>query len=350
MDIGKLNDDYIACDVQRSSFYTYNGDDYDEDNGLKLGYGAYPPSLAVTFLKGAKQDSDGMDNPLTLNVQDALDSNGAVYPTLGIGFGDGVVDNEYRGMESFMYYNNSGNYLGDPKENAHFYNFLSGRWKDGSKMVHGNTGHYSDGGTIDTKYFFPGNSDPSWVGTKGIVSTPSIWTELNGTPSGNSNVPADRRGIGASGPFTFYPDSSITITVGLVFGRDYQNVGASAGVAVMKERIDTIINHYKTGYLSSCSIDTLGSYVPYVGISEIPNNKRDLIVYPNPFNDNIIVNYHKKNEVVNMTVYTLIGEKVFSKTISKKESTLRLKNLMSGVYILKIIDGNSILTQKIVKQ
>ena len=50
------------------------------------------------FLAGGYQDSDGLDNPLTTNLQNAIDSAGSPYPNLGIGYGDGVVDNERLGL------------------------------------------------------------------------------------------------------------------------------------------------------------------------------------------------------------------------------------------------------------
>lgn len=50
-------------------------------------------------------DNDGIDNPLTQVVQNAIDSLGIPYGGLGLGYGDGVVDNERYGMRKFIYYN-----------------------------------------------------------------------------------------------------------------------------------------------------------------------------------------------------------------------------------------------------
>src|SRR5690606_22279276 len=40
-DMGNPEDDYVGCDVDRSTFYGYNGDAFDEDGGFGYGYGNY---------------------------------------------------------------------------------------------------------------------------------------------------------------------------------------------------------------------------------------------------------------------------------------------------------------------
>ena len=41
-DLGFPSDDFVGCDVQRGLGYCYNGDDDDEDNGGRNGYGSTP--------------------------------------------------------------------------------------------------------------------------------------------------------------------------------------------------------------------------------------------------------------------------------------------------------------------
>lgn len=50
MDIGNYDDDFLGCDSTRSVFFTYNGDQFDEDNAGSLGYGSHPPCQAVMSL------------------------------------------------------------------------------------------------------------------------------------------------------------------------------------------------------------------------------------------------------------------------------------------------------------
>ena len=63
------------------------------------------------------QDNDGIDNPLTTNVPLAISEKGIPYKGLGIGYGDGVIDNERFGMKRFVYYDGQlpQNSFGDPQ-------------------------------------------------------------------------------------------------------------------------------------------------------------------------------------------------------------------------------------------
>lgn len=107
-DLGYAADDYVGCDVQRGLGYAYNGDAFDEDGNGVIGYGNQPPSVGIDFFEGPYQDNDGIDNPLTENVSVALQQGGIPYPGLGLGYGDGVADNERMGMFLFNYYNIGG--------------------------------------------------------------------------------------------------------------------------------------------------------------------------------------------------------------------------------------------------
>ncbi|MBK9593571.1 MAG: hypothetical protein IPO32_19420 [Crocinitomicaceae bacterium] len=62
--------------------------------------------------------------------------NGIPYPGLGIGFGDGIIDNERMGMSKFLYYNNGGGGAQtDPQSAQEYYNYLTGYWKDGTHFI-----------------------------------------------------------------------------------------------------------------------------------------------------------------------------------------------------------------------
>lgn len=318
------NSEYMGSDVARSTFYAYN----DNLNSAI--------SQSVTFLKGAKKDNDGIDNPFTPIIQDVIDSNGTPYADLGTGFGDGIIDNEHWGMEHFMSYSIGS---ASPQTPLDYYNYLKGFWRDGSQSVWGGNGNAaSSGGTIPTKYLFPGTSDPLWCSTEGVVTTPSNWSDITaGNPSG------DKRGIGSTGPFTFEPDSSIAITLAFVYGRDYQNTGNQAGIVVMQERIDSIRHYFNTDFVSACN----GS-AP-VSVKKI-NNSNNLLVYPNPFSSQFNIKYNAKSSSAILEVYNLLGEKIISQAIKQSLTTINLSQQKKGIYFIKVIDGNQFLSQKIVKQ
>ncbi len=230
-DIGNYSDDYAGCDVSRGLGYMYNGDLFDEADAGKPGYGENPPALGCDFFEGPYQDADNIDNVgpyldettqelIVPTVLDAIAGKGIVYKGVGVGYSDGIVDNERFGMRRFTYYTLTAAYpYTDPKNAAEFYNFMEGTWANGSEMFYGGMGY--DGSTGATSepsdYMFPGDSDPLQWATGGVDMTglfPNGWDE-----STNGNTPQDRRFVQSAGPFILKPGAVNNITVGIVFGR-----------------------------------------------------------------------------------------------------------------------------------
>ena len=216
-DLGGSTDDYVGCDAERGLGYCYNGLASDAGGSGITGYGTTPPAVGIDFFEGPYADNDGIDNPLTQIVQDAIDSNGIPYKGLGIGYGDGIVDNERYGMKKFVYYSiGNGQHPGDgdPTSALDFYNYMRGIWRDGSNMVWGGNGHYLGGGTVKADLLFPGDSDPLFWSTQGVNASPADWSEYN-----ESNPPGDRRFLESAGPFTLEPGAVNNLTVGVVWAR-----------------------------------------------------------------------------------------------------------------------------------
>ncbi|MBX2959925.1 MAG: T9SS type A sorting domain-containing protein [Flavobacteriales bacterium] len=324
LDVGNANDDYIGCDVSRGTFYAYNGDDFDEDANGVSGYGASPPFQGVTFLKGAKQEDDGFDNPLTSDVPIALAQNGIPYAGLGTGFGDGIIDNEYVGLSHFMYYNINSN----PTMAKDYYNLLQGNWLDSSKVL-------CDG--LPSNYMFTGNSDPLNWSTLGVTPT-STCDEIT-----SSNTPGDRRGIGSTGPFTLLAGESANMELAFVFGRDYNGTDNVSSFSVMQERVDSIRSYHANGFATTpCGGAILGTK---------PNLTQQsvLTIYPNPFNSQFILTYQPTSSAV-VEVFNLLGNKVVNQNFTQKNTVIDLTNQPNGIYLVKVTDGSKVLIKKVVKQ
>ena len=136
------------------------------------GYGDYPPAVGCDFFRGPLADpGDGIDNDM-----------------------DSVIDEpgETIQMSRFTYYNN--NYGAfpaqttnpDPGSPIHYYNYMTGFWKDGSPFTFGGNAY---GGTQPVTFVYPGNP---------VAGTG--WTER-----GSGNLPGDRRFLESAGPFTLKP-------------------------------------------------------------------------------------------------------------------------------------------------
>lgn len=280
-DLGYSRDDYVGCDASRGLGYCYNGDNFDEDATGVKGYGSTPPIIGVDFFEGPYMDKDSIDNPLTTNIQDALDSNGIPYSGLGIGYGDGVIDNERYGMRKFVYYNNSGGAVsGDPNNAVDYYNYLRGIWlAGGGNMTWGGDGiPANNGSTIQADLLFPGDSDPLFWSTKGISVTPVPWTENDA-----NNQPDDRRFIQSAGPFTLYPGAANDITVGVVFARALSgdNIASLSALKVADDKAQSLFDN--------CFKILEGPNAPDIAIQELEN---ELILFLS--NNNRISNNYKE--------------------------------------------------------
>jgi hypothetical protein len=343
LDIGFYDDDFVGSDVSRGIFYGNNGDNLDESGAGIIGYGSFPPAQGVTFLKGPFMDNDGIDNPFTTDVPTAIAQNGIPYAGLGVGFGDGTIDNEHLGLSHFMYYSKIASFPGDgdPSSAADYYNYLRGRWKDGSIMKWGGNGHYSNpnASNVNADYLLPGTSDPLFWSTNGIAPTPIDWSELT---VGNS--PGDRRGMGSTGPFTFNPGAVVEMELAFVFGRDYNSPSNNtAGIVVMQERVDSIRSYHANGFATTpCGGAILGA-------KEAVKENNALSIYPNPFANQFLVSYKPTHNTV-VEVYNLLGNQILTQQITQQLTLLDLSNQPNGVYFVRVIDGKEVLTKKVIKQ
>ena len=279
-DLGGINDDYVGCDVQRGLGYTYNGDAFDESDSFSIGYGENPPAFGVDFFEGPYQDADSIDNPLTDNFSNAVDSLGIPYEGIGIGYGDGVVDNERFGMRRFIYFNWGSGPNSLPTQAGHFYNYMRGYWKNGQRMAFGGDGLNPGTGAdleIPADYMFPGDTDPAQWGTEGVPVGP--WSEV-----GTGNPPGDRLFLQSAGPFTLEPGDYNNITVGMVYAR------AEGGEPFESVKLLRIADDKAQALFDNCFEIVSGPDAPDVTVQELEN---ELILYLT--NDNPLSNNYQED-------------------------------------------------------
>lgn len=217
-DIGLAQNDYVGCDVNRGLGFGYNGTSDDQGQPGQDAYGASPPAIGVDFFEGPYQDNDGIDNAKGIGFNEALN---------GIGYGDGIADNERFGMRRFVYHNIGGGPTGDPNNATDYYLYMRGIWQNGQEMVYGGNG-FNTGTSLPTDFMFPGNSDDQFWGTGGV--DPGFdWSEVS-----EQNPVGDRRFLQSAGPFTLVPGAVNNITVGVVYGRNTAETDLEASVRAMK--------------------------------------------------------------------------------------------------------------------
>jgi hypothetical protein len=174
-DVGNYSDDYVGCDTSRGLGFAYNGDANDE---TAAGYGLNPPTFGLDFFQGPYGDL------------------GTRLP-----------------LKHFVYYENDFSLRGNPEVATHYYGYLRGYWKDGSRMVdNGQNGYPGTATGPETDIMYPG--DPGWCGGAGDGG----WSEISA-----GNQPFDRRFMQSAGPFTLQPGAVNDIVVGAVWARGYYN-------------------------------------------------------------------------------------------------------------------------------
>lgn len=90
--------------------------------------------------------------------------------------------------------------------------------------------------------------------------------------------------------------------------------------------------------------------VSSTGVNAI-TQKEKCVLYPNPAKDQLTIQMYSSEGSVAVEVYNQIGTLCMSQAISNsQETTLDLGNLAQGIYIVKIISGNEVHTERIIKE
>jgi len=322
-DLGSYNDDYVGCDVSRGAFYVYNGDAVDGPmvNGSGNPFGAHPPAQGVVFLRGPFADPNNEDDSLSVSPN-------------GYGYGDGIKDNEKLGLTNFIYYDNNQNPInGNPTVADDYYQYLSSSWRNGQPVTYGGNGV---GGTLNAHYMFPANSDPLGYGTNMVPQ--AAWDETT-----VSNTPGDRRGVGASGPYTMQAGSVNEIDLAYVFGRDYTGTNITS-IATMQTRIDSIRSKFNKG-ITGCGCPSGPN-----GISSL-SKENIFSFFPNPASSELTIVYTGSAKEYQIKIFDVTGKLVKQmENISSDKIIIPISELNKGMYLLNIHDGENISTKRFVKQ
>jgi uncharacterized repeat protein (TIGR01451 family) len=215
-DVGNYADDYVGCDVSRGMLYFYNGDLYDESDGGRPGYLEFPPAAGV------------------LSLSDNMKYSGY-----------------YTSLSPYPY--------NDPGPAAQYYNFMTGKWADGSPRYYGGLGYQGSTGVSNelSNYMFPGISDQNGtLSTNGIDMSqqfPNGWSE-----STSNNPPMDRRGYLANEPFPLNPGQTHCVDFAFLFARS-SDAGLMSSVNRLGLVSDSCRQFYNGNLQASSCLETVTS-------------------------------------------------------------------------------------------
>ena len=339
IDIGNWLDDYIGCDVYRASYYGFNGKAID-GSGLAHEYGAHPPAQSVTFLAGPKMDSTGSDRPRVDGSGHQL-CNESIN---GVGFGDGIPDNERIGLSHFIRTSaplyGGPSYMYDPGTPRSYYNFLRSIWGDSTLMIYGGLGHSGFGGYgPPCRYMYTGESDTlNWgVGCQ-VPNGQKNWTEKIAGAK-----PNDIKGVGSVGPFTFRPGEMKELDLAFVFARDYTSPDTLASVTKLMQMIDIVRHAFVTNKLPGG-----GSFT---SVNELPVRQSTICtVYPNPAASLVHIVFNiPPDEPATLGVYDGQGRMIRSQILAAGTTgtLMDVAGLPEGLYLLVMQSSTIIVVRKL---
>lgn len=315
-DVGYSFDDYVGCDVSRSTFYGYNGEAYDPGT---FGYGNHPPAQGIFMLKGPLAQTQDIDTNRKCVIVDTSKS--------------------YM-MSNFVYYNNDFTVTGNPFTANQYNNYLHGIWKDTTSITYGGNGH---GGILPCSYMFPDTSDAIGCGT-GNVPQPR-WSEVT-----VGDVPGYRRGLGSWGPFTFLPGQSQCIDYAYVTALDTNRNNLTI-INTLQQRIDSV----KSFYLRHTELQTCGCSSSTVGIANLSPVAMGFTISPNPANSLLTIHTLSFNNwrTTTVSVMNMLGQEVSPPTSLQRrgeDATLDISKLAQGIYFLQLKSESGIAVRKFVKE
>ncbi len=284
--LGDFNNDRVGSNPKESYSFWYNGDTIDAGLG---GFGKQLPACAIAMLKGFKGD-------------------------------DGVV----KPAQKMVSYNNDFSQYGNPSRPEHFYNYLQGRWKDGSPITYGGLGYNG----IDSQHvwMYPGSDD--------LLSRP-IWTEEN-----SGAIKGNKRHLLMPENITFEPNEVQELEFALVYTPTQHNQ-KDLVLQQLHSDVLKIKNWYKQNNFPSCSNVPLG-----LNQKTDVDNQLNLIVYPNPANEMIHLRCSKV--IKQIRIYNLQGALVLTAN-GRDLQQLQIAGLNTGVYIIKAETEFGSVHQKFIK-
>jgi len=293
--IGNYIDDFVGCNPKENYSFCYNGDDFDEG---ATGYGVNPPVSSTLLLK---TPTDEHNNE--------------------VGYGKFI-----------KYYNDFGT-IGNPSTPMHYFNYLNGKWKDGSNLTYGGVGYglgsgvnLGNGATTDTASFmYPGTND---------LAGRANWTEET-----SGNKPTDIISLNSTNMFSFKPGEKKTIEYATVHTRANRNnwkVQMAKDIAIVKR-------WYKDNSFPSC-----GRYS--IGINDKLNTNSigKISIYPNPNSGQFTIELPNSNESKVIKVYDVLGKMLKEINTNEVKTNLNLENFYKGMYIIKVEVLGSSFASKII--
>tara|TARA_B100000508_G_C11465832_1_gene282443 strand:+ start:24785 stop:27838 length:3054 start_codon:yes stop_codon:yes gene_type:complete len=212
-DIGFAEDEFIGCDSIRHLAYAYNGLNNDPGGQGSGSFGNNPPAVGFKVLN---REMDYFGIPSNENSP------------IGIGF---------------------------PANPTEYWDFLKGKWLDGTDYTYGGNGY---GGSTSTTHLYTGNP-----------ATNTGWTEVDTDGQGASNDMGDRRMIMSIEPLNLSAGSDLEYDFAVITSRRGDHLENVQGVIDLADSVQQYYNNQIVNY----NCQEQGTGIQDTFIVEEPNYK-----------------------------------------------------------------------------
>lgn len=282
-DLGCYSDDYVGSNPGLHSFFAYNQDATDGSPGTFCDGGVTtfannPPVQSVTLLN--------------------------------------------RNLDKFMYYNTAGvgapqQATTDPDHPIEYYNYLNGRWKDGTPLTQGGSG-YNPASSIPADHAFP--------------ATPS---DPNGWSMCSANISfGDRKALGINKVGTMSPGAVMEFNTAWTVHPD---VDLPCGIGNTFSEVELVRAAYEAGFSTAC--------LPLSNVVTLPASAID--IFPNPGAGAFTVEFGKLS-VREIRVFSPDGKLMeILRNIPADRAGVVLDVASSGVYTVQVLTEQGVVAKKI---
>ena len=161
--------------------------------------------------------------------------------------------------------------------------------------------------------------------------------------------PDDKRGLGVSGPFTFFPNQEEEFDLAFVYGRNDTIIGPFSNIqnriSVMLDRIDATRQMFFNDS-TPCGIGLFTALPEPVKTTPAT----EIQLYPNPAKNILYVKLGEQEGVMNYSIYDLLGRNIKSGQLLPGHDVINLQHLRNGMYIVRFSNGEMIESRKFVKK
>jgi hypothetical protein len=284
--------------------------------------GTFPDLNAMFVYNNQQNDCEGEPFP------NPFDRFNGQAPSIGTQTLRAPINSDGQALDlsSSMYFNNPsvGNpnpNTTDPQTNQQYYNYLQGKWRDGTDLTYGGNGY---GGTEPTNFVFPG-----------LPEQPGGWTEWEELPE----YTFDRRLLLNYGPFTLQPGAVNEVLTAYSYYRGPgshldQASGLYDQMALIQSFADACFIPENTPGFPEC--DALPVTAP-----QVEARQQELRVFPNPFVDWLTVELPEEAARYQVSLFDLQGRILWQAELASGQQRLQLPNLPAGLYLLRAQSGQS---------